>query len=76
MIRIYGTDARGASVACFVQNFKPFFYVQVPEDFTDEFCGQFQQELNGKVLQEQKGQFKDVRKVILDVELCMKGNFG
>ena len=74
MIRIYGTDARGASVACFVQNFKPFFYVQVPEDFTDEFCGQFQQELNGKVLQEQKGQFKDVRKVILDVELCMKGN--
>lgn len=75
VIRIYGTDKNGSSIACFVQNFRPYFYVQAPEDFTDDFCGQFGKELNDKIINEQKsGSFRDLRKAVMDVELCLKEN--
>jgi hypothetical protein len=64
VVRIYGTDRNGSSIACFVQNFKPYFYVLAPPDFTDEYSGQFQNELNGKVISEVKSgsQFRELRK--------------
>lgn len=75
VIRIFGSDKNGSSVACFVQNFRPYFYVPAPSSFTDDYCGQFQSDLNHRVMGEIKnGVYKDIRKVVLDVELCMKEN--
>ena len=76
VIRIFGSDENGSSVACFVQNFKPYFYVKAPKGMSHDYTDQFMQALNAKMMENVKtgGQFQGLKKAVLGVELCKKEN--
>ena len=76
VIRIFGADENGSSVACFVQNFKPYFYVKAPKGMSHDYTDQFMQALNGKMMENIKtgGQYQGMKKAVLGVELCKKEN--
>ena len=76
VIRIFGSDENGSSVACFVQNFKPYFYVKAPKGMSHDYTDQFMQTLNAKMMENVKtgGQFQGLKKAVLGVELCKKEN--
>ena len=76
VIRIFGTDENGSSVACFVQNFKPYFYVKAPQGMSHDYTDQFMNALNAKMMENIKtgGQYQGLKKAVLGVELCKKEN--
>ena len=54
VIRMFGTDINGASIACYVQNFKPYFFVKAPEGFGPDYCEAFRKKFNAMLMDQIK----------------------
>ena len=76
VIRIFGTDEKGASIACYVQNFKPYFFVKAPKGLSVDDLGAFRDQFNRQVMSQIKAEsrFKGLTKAVLDAELVKKEN--
>ncbi|KAK5644258.1 hypothetical protein RI129_008103 [Pyrocoelia pectoralis] len=67
VMRMFGVTAEGNSVCCHVHGFSPYFYVLVPEDFTNS--DDFRKKLNQAVILDQKATSDKVPDAVLMVEI-------
>lgn len=62
VLRMFGVDAQGASVAAFVHGFDPYFFVEAPPNFGPDDCDGLCRSLNvSAVFQERGGQRESER---------------
>nr|BAJ78737.1 DNA polymerase delta catalytic subunit [Thermobia domestica] len=74
IMRMYGVTMEGNSVCCHVHGFSPYFFVQVPENFTDNHCLPFKTALNKAILDDMRSNKDGVTEAVLAVELQKKEN--
>lgn len=51
IFRAYGVSKTGNSILAHVHGVTPYFYVDAPENFNTDHCGQFRKDLNRIVFQ-------------------------
>eukprot|EP00873_Tetraselmis_striata_P017869 jgi/Tetstr1/438133/TSEL_002859.t1 len=62
VLRMFGVNDGGNSVAIFVHGFEPYFYIESPTpDFGPDDCAQMMQELNKRMFEAQRGKQRNNR---------------
>nr|XP_023015999.1 DNA polymerase delta catalytic subunit [Leptinotarsa decemlineata] len=70
IIRMFGITKAGNSICCHIHGFSPYFYVNLPESFTNAELEPFKRKLNDAVLADQRSSNKnDIPEAVMKVEM-------
>ncbi|KAJ0180423.1 hypothetical protein K1T71_003827 [Dendrolimus kikuchii] len=69
IMRMYGVSMEGNSVCCHVHGFTPYFYVTVPENFSESSCINLKVSLNKVILEDLRSNKDNIKETVLEVRL-------